>query len=295
MIIVQTAAGTLSPSDLITARYRTDLVPVPVSLELVTKRTTELTEALALGQLIQVGEQSLKIIKSSQIKSDTIQDDQLLGGIAVTAIPDGLHNLIYPASRAIILRQTGFAQAYRASGAGMRILRDIPLPDFVCLRGQIPTTEIARRLQQECAVMAPEASGLEVVRLDDLMKAEPVAALDAAAVQWQDNPHATTRQIPQIATLAPDGSLVTMGQPDQPTVIYQPRLDGRRNRNMQRVLCTRATISRPMDKRFQAGRIVQVGDRRLVILTTLDVVTTGAMGGGSAAMTQCWLAMIGER
>lgn len=285
--------GNLIPaSDLVSATMRTDLIPVPVSLELVAQRTAKLEADLAVGKRLMLGTDAIPmvIVKSQVVKTQIIRDADTLGAIAVVAVLAGCEALIKPSPKAIILSGTSLAAACRACGGRSPFGTDIPLPEFVCLKGGMPTAEIARRLQEEGAAIRYRGGKMHGVRLPDLFSGQPVATFDASAVQWEDNDAVVNRQVVSVVSLAVDGVTVYGDPSGVRPVVYRGGLDSRRAKNMERVLVTRGRMLRPSDDRLQAGELVQVGDRRLVILTAAHRIDTGALGGSSAMATKVWLA-----
>lgn len=283
--------ASVASQDLLSVRLRTDLVPVPVSLELVVQRNAELASRLVDQAKLWLGDMPLTIVKTEDYRSQLLRDGMAIGGIKVIAVLQGCESLLYPASRAVILSATSFAEVYRACGATVTFAEDVPLPDFVCLKGQIPTMGIARCLQQEAACLRYTEQGLSVVRLSQLFQGEPIAAFDPSDVTWISNQAVVSASIPKTVSIASDGSSVVQADGnDSRSVIYRARLDHRQIQNLRTVLVTHATLQRPLNPDWQSGRWVQVGDRRLVILTALQRIDTAAMGGNAVFASKLWLA-----
>ena len=77
----------ISASELIVATLRTDLVPVPVSVEFAVKHTKELEQQLVYGAELLVTDipHSFEIVYANLIKSQTIKEDGRIGGISFKA------------------------------------------------------------------------------------------------------------------------------------------------------------------------------------------------------------------
>lgn len=285
--------GRIIPGDqLLTATLRTDLVPVPLSLEFVVQSSPELGKALVQGAELRVGEEGfpVTIVKVQPMRTQIIRDNAALGAIAVVAILSGCVPLIQPAERAVIANETSVAGAYRAAGARIAFSRDIPMPRFVCLVGRTPTHELARRLQEEAAVVRFATGKLQALCLDELMTGQPVMRMDPSAVQWIESPQVERRLSVSVVSLDADGATVVGDPVDGRPVIYLGGLDTRRTANMARILVTRGILVRPLDFSLQAGTLLQVGERKVVILTAAHRVDTGAMGGATAMASKLWLA-----
>ena len=289
--------GTMIPGNLLlSATLRTDLVPVPLSLEFVTQSAPELEKALVKGAELRIGEEMLPvtIIKVQTMRTQIVRDNAALGAIAVVAILSGCVPLIEPARRAVIQSDTSIAAAYRSCGAKVAFSADIPIPKFVCLVGHTPTVEIARGLQEEAAVVMLKKGKVQAIRLADLMSGSTSWQFDPSAMQWIDSPAAEQRLAVSVVSLDDDGVTVNGDPKEGRPVIYLGGLDTRRAKNLERVLMTRAVMIRPLDYRMQAGDMVQAGDRKMVILTAAHRFDTGAMGGATAMVSKLWLAEVSK-
>jgi hypothetical protein len=293
MLLIMAKTGQiLDGSLLLSATFRTDLVPVPATLEFTVKSSAQLETDLVVGAEVLVGDSSLSmtLVRVQPLKTQTIKDGSRVGGIACVGVLTGCLRLIDSISRAVILKDATVGGALRACGASLAFSDDLPLSEFVCLKGQLPTVEVAKRLQQEAAVMMVSGGRLSVMRIDALMKAEPVGRFDPSSVVWHDSPVVTALSTPSFVSVAADGSGIEGAQTrDGRPVRYYPKLNERQLKNMQKVLICRGVMTRPLDATLQAGSTIWVGDRRLVILTAAHRVDTGAIGGNAAHVSKVWL------
>ena len=296
MQIVITASNKLiSASESMLATLRTDLVPVPLSFEFSVKATPELEAQLKVGAEILVGNisQPLEIVLVQPIKSQTIKDDRRIGAISCIAVLSGCKKLLTHAERAAILEQTSFNSAIRACGTrNIRLGDDLPLPEFICLKGSLPTARLALYLQQEAAVICFRNNKLCVLKLDVLFKQEPLMKLDPSEVHWLSSDQREKLQKSSYVSIEQDGSTVigddttTVGQ----AVIQRAGLDVRQLKNMEKVLIPRGTIQRPLNMELMAGLLVEISQTKYVILTAAHHVETGAVGGNVGSTTKLWLA-----
>ena len=291
IIIVASTGHMISGADLITATLRTDLVPVPVTLELVAASTPTLDKALVVGSELLVGELgiSITLVKAIPVKTQVIKDGRRIGGIACTGVLTSCKKLREPVNNAINLTDTTFGGAIRASGATIAIADDLPLPRFVCLKGQTPSIQLAKYLQQEAAVITFRRGRLSILKVDSLLAAEPIAKYDPSAVAWINNPTVHAAKTPSFVSIGTDGSTVegentTPGKP----VLYMPGVDTRQLKNLEKVLITRGIMLRPLDYKLQAGQVVQVGSKKLAILTSANHVNT-SVASSSVMATKVWL------
>lgn len=121
--------------------------------------------------------------------------------------------MIEPTNRAIILSNTSFAEIFRACGCRLAVELDLPVSSFVCLRGQIPTTLIAKALQQESAVMFLRQGRLVFWRVSELLKEPPLLRYDPSAVQWENNPVVLAKSKISFFSVALDGSTIERPTP----------------------------------------------------------------------------------
>lgn len=296
-IVIAASNKLISASELMLDTLRSDLVPVPLSFEFSVKATPELEAQLKVGAEILVGNinQPLEIVLVQPIKSQTIKDDRRIGAISCIAVLSGCKKLLTHAERAVILEQASFNSAIRACGArNIRLGDDLPLPEFICLKGRLPTARLALYLQQEAAVICFRNNKLCVLKLDAIFKQEPVMKLDSSEVHWLSSDQREKLQKSSYVSVEQDGSTVigddttTAGQ----AVVQRAGLDARQLKNMEKVLIPRGTIQRPLNMELMAGLLVEISQTKYVILTAAHQVETGAVGGNVGSTTKLWLASL---
>jgi len=294
MNILLSDGGGIPASGLISVIYRSDLVPVPISLELVVKADDRLQKLLSVSSLLTLPSGAVvTVVKSQVINEQSIKMGRRIAAIHVIAVLAGCEALLSVAPRAIELKGTSFNEVYRALGAKIRIKRDIKLARFVCLKGQSPTAAIAMALQKEAAVMVYQNSGLNVTRLNELFVGDTIL-FDKSAVQWVENPNLIHHDNTNYLSIDDNGTDILGSARANRTVRYFPRADNRELQNLRRVLITKATINRPLDDRLEAGRLVTVEDKKLAILTAAHRYDSGALGGQAITASKAWLAQIEE-
>lgn len=278
--------------NLISAIYRTDMVPVPVSLELVVKADDRLRELFTIGRKMTTPKDvGLVIVKSQVINEQSIKAGRRIAAIHIIAVLAGCEALLGVTNKAVSLKNTSFNEVYRALGAKIRIKRDIKLASFICLKGQLPTTPIALALQKEAAVIRFDDDGVSVVRLNELMLGESIL-FDKSAVQWIESPNAVKHGNTNYLSIDDNGSDILGTANAERSIQYYPRADTRELQNLRRILITKAQITRQLDDRLAAGKLITVNDQRLVVLTSANNYESGALGGRSVMATKAWLAQI---
>ena len=278
--------------NLISAIYRTDLVPVPVTLELVVKADDRLRDLLTIDRKMTMPKGvPLVIVKSQVINEQAIKAGRRVTAIHVIAVIAGCEALLGVTNKAVHLENTNFNEVYRALGAKVRIKRDIKLASFTCLKGQLPTVTIALALQREAAVVCSTDSGLSVIRLNEIVS-EDAILFDKSAVQWIDNPNAIKHGNVNYLSIDDNGSDILGTAKAERSIQYYPRADTRELQNLRRILITKATITRQLDERLDAGKTISVDGQSLITLTGVHTYESGAVGGRSVAATKAWLAQV---
>lgn len=277
---------------LLSATLRTDLVPVPVTLEFSVKGTETLKKKIVIGAEVFLTDKQIpiKIIDVRSLGTQTIKDGSRVEGIAAIGVLSGCELLIERINKAVIQYETSFGAAMRACGCKSAFDKDLPLPKFVLFRGNLPTDEIAIRAQEEAAVICYQGGKLNALRIDQILSRETIISLDPSAVVFKDSPFLEKKQTPSFITIANDGFTVEGDLKERKPSAFRALADSRITKNLEKILLTRGTILRPLDLSLYAGNTVQVGDRKMAILTSAHRVDTGALGGPSVMATKLWLA-----
>lgn len=287
--------SSIGGGNLISAIYRTDLVPVPVTLELVVKADDRLHDLLLVDKTLTTPKGvSLTIVKSQVINEQSIKAGKRIAALHVIAVLSGCEALLGVTKKAVSLTNTSFNEVYRALGAKVRIKRDIKLASFVCLKGQMPTVAIAKALQKESAVICHSEQGLSVIRLNELMIGE-ATLFDKSAVQWIDHPNAIRHGNTNYLSIDDNGSDILGTARSERSIEYYPRADNRELQNLRRILITKATITRQLDDRLDAGKLIVVDNKTLVTLTAAHKFESGVLGGPAVMATKAWLAQVEDR
>lgn len=277
---------------LLSATLRTDLVPVPVTLEFSVKANATLKQKIVVGAEVFITDKQIpiKIVDVRSLGNQTVKDGERVEGIAAIGVLSGCELLIERTNKAVIQYETSFSAAMRACGCKSAFGKDLPLPKFVLFRGHLPTDEIAIRAQEEAAVICYRDGKLNALRIDQILSQEPIISLDPSAVVFKDSPLLEKKQTPSFITIAKDGFTVEGELNERKPSAFRALADSRITKNLEKVLLTRATILRPLDLSLLAGTTVQVGDRKMAILTSAHRVDTGALGGASVMASKLWLA-----
>ena len=278
----------LPTSHLLSAVLRTDLVPVPVSLELEVRHDDELAKQLAEGQKIFVTGKAveLQIIKSQIKQSPQIPDR---GMIQVTAVLSSCVAIGYRRQKAVILKSNSLGAIYKACGAKVSIKNDFTVPLFVSFLGQVPSELIAKVLQEEAAVVRLSGKQLDCVRLADLMKQAPKLSLPQGFGEQIASGFLERHLVPSFYSTGDNRAVVKGNTKKVRAIQYTPRHSERAANNMTSALITKQVLNLSYNDDYQAGDVFNIGGVAMAIITAAHVYETENEGDGGNQYTRLWL------
>ena len=127
---------------LCSAVLRSDLAPIPCTLEAEVRLTDEIEAArLVEGKTLKTAaDDSFTIVKAQRITGRATQGDRVQEGVRITALLTACLPIAYVRDRAIIKEGAGLAAIYRSAGATIKgIDGDFPVPRFYCPIGETPS------------------------------------------------------------------------------------------------------------------------------------------------------------
>lgn len=288
-MLIQFSNDTLLPTGfLLSAVLRTDLVPVPVSLELEVRHDDELAKQLAEGQKIFVTGKAieLQIIKSQIKQSPQIPDR---GMIQVTAVLSSCVAIGYRRQKAVILKSNSLGAIYKACGAKVSIKNDFTVPLFVSFLGQVPSEMIAKVLQEEAAVVRLSGKQLDCVRLADLMKQAPKLSLPQGVGEQIESGFLERHLVPSFYSTGDNRAVVKGNTKKVRAMQYTPRHSERAANNMTSALITKQVLNLSYNDDYQAGDLFNIGNTPMAIITAAHVYETENEGEGGNQYTRLWL------
>lgn len=288
-MLIQFSNDTLLPTGfLLSAVLRTDLVPVPVSLELEVRHDDELAKQLAEGQKIFVTGKAieLQIIKSQIKQSPQIPDR---GMIQVTAVLSSCVAIGYRRQKAVILKSNSLGAIYKACGAKVSIKNDFTVPLFVSFLGQVPSEMIAKVLQEEAAVVRLSGKQLDCVRLADLMKQAPKLSLPQGVGEQIESGFLERHLVPSFYSTGDNRAVVKGNIKKVRAMQYTPRHSERAANNMTSALITKQVLNLSYNDDYQAGDLFNIGNTPMAIITAAHVYETENEGEGGNQYTRLWL------
>ncbi|MEJ7806813.1 MAG: hypothetical protein WKG03_12950, partial [Telluria sp.] len=151
---------------ILSACLRYDMAPIPVTFEGQIRLTSETAPLIQDGELIRVNEIPFRIIKCEPLRNagGGVQGDQPLSAVSITAFPDALVGVARRRRAAVICMDSTFSSIYRSCGATAGVDGDMNIGRFACFKGEVPTVQLARVLQEESAVLVWKAGRVKVVR-----------------------------------------------------------------------------------------------------------------------------------
>lgn len=264
---------------------RSDLSPTPRNLEFTVKLIKGVENRLTKGTVIWSGRENLaykilKVAKAAPLGEVQGKDQQQ--AMNVIAVLDSCSALSDPRAQAVVMRGQPFSAALRSCGAYLRIdpQSDFIVPRFTCLRGSIPSFGLNTVLQEEGAAMVLANGKLKLMRLTDIAKQAPIddiGQVDTSATISSE--FLELMQIPSFYSVDDTGAIVTGQMGDSRVISFMPRGDARQLRNASCVLVRAKTVDSQQCQQIQAGHVLTVGGKNLVVITAAHaaIQKTGAM------------------
>lgn len=297
MILTLSDGKQLRGDLLVSARLRYDMAPIPVTLESDIRLDASIKPLLSQGSMLstQAGDQ-LRIIKSTEVVSKSVQGDKEMKVIRVTALLDACYPAALVRSRAIIKEGAALSEIYRAAGCSLRSIdADLPVTRFYCPVGETPTFQIARILQEEGGGVRWKNGRLQFMRLIDIFRQKPSFDLPVGESDHVDSGFLERHEVPWFFSLNDAGGFV-MGNRDKPRVVrFAPHKDVSRLYNMTRSIIHRKSQKTDFDIRITAGDLANVaGEGKMTVVTAAHVFESGTDDGGAQnAYTRLWLGSLG--
>ena len=288
-MFIQLSDDKLLPSShLLSAILRTDLIPVPVSLELEVRHDDELAKQLAEGQKIFVTGKAIELqIIKSHIKQSPQTPDR--GIIQITAVLSSCVAIGYRRQKAVILKSNSLGAIYKACGAKVSIKNDFTVPLFVSFLGQVPSEMIAKVLQEEAAIVRLNGKQLDCVRLADLMKQDPKLSLPQGFGEQIVSGFLERHLVPSFYSTGDNRAVIKGNTKKVRAIQYTPRHSERAANNMTSALITKQVLNFGFNDDYQAGDVFNIGSAPMIIVTAAHVYETENEGESGNQYTRLWL------
>lgn len=250
---------------------RSDLTPVPRTVELTVKVSGDIQERLKVGANFWTGREMLKyeVVKLDRADpSGVVQGTEQRQAMTVTALLASCAQIAYRRPTAVIAEGRTLGALFRACGATASIADDFTVKRFACMRGQVPSFQLAIALQEEAAALVLRNKKLSVVRLPDLFNKTAIDAVGQADTTAKiESEFLERHEVPSYFSTAENNAFVMGAFENARTSVYWPRADEGTLRNMSKVLVLRKVVPSAMCQEVNAGDMMVVEGEKLVVIT----------------------------
>lgn len=297
MEIGLSASGELLPVDLIhRGVLRSDLTPVPRTLELTVDLLDDMEQRLAVGASVWAGSEWLeyRVAKTEpHVPLGQVQGERQRQGMSVTAILADCAGLAYPCERAVVQYGKTFSAAYRAAGGRLPFAADLPLPAFVCFVGQFATRSLAQVLQEAGAALVLRDGQASVMRLRDLLKEPPQESIEqVASTARVDSDLLELHAVPTFYSLDDAGAVMMGDRARGRSMQFMPRASQTNLNSASHVPVQRQVLPCAYAPHVRAGDVIEVMGQPLFVITGAHA--WARQEGVVSARSQLWLGGINE-
>jgi len=250
---------------------RSDLAPVPRTVEFTAKLIDGVEDRLVEGASFWSGRENLRyeIVHTDKAQPlGQVQGKSQQQSMNVTGLLYNCANVAKPRQTAIVQEGQTFGAAYRSSGAYASIANDFVVPRFTCFRGFEPSVQLVQILQEEGAALVLRNGQISAIRLVDLMAQSPVddiGQVDSAAKVTSE--FQQFQQVPSYFSTNDKADLVFGPMNQGRRMSFQPGMDLRQLRNASSVLVRTKTVDSMICQQIVAGDVLRVAGENLVVLT----------------------------
>ena len=270
---------------------RSDLTPIPRSLEFTVKLIDGVQDKLKVGTSVWAGRENLRyeIVKTDRAQPiGQVQGKNQQQAMKVTALLERCASVARPLNSAVVLTNTTLGAIYRSCGAFMPVASDFAVPRFTCFKGREPSYPLAQALQEEGAALVLRGGKIMAMRLTDMAKQAPVA--DIGQVDSSAKIESEFLQLQDIPSFysVDDNAAMVMGQMGQARRLsFMARADQRQLRNASCVLVRSKTVDSTICQQIQAGDVLRVGGDNLVVITAAHAFEN--LEGAQESRSRLWL------
>lgn len=264
---------------------RSDLSPIPRTLEATLRWDADIFDIVQEGKLIEAGPERnrFRVARFERLESNAgTQGGRPVAAMKITALMDEVHQVAFQRSRAVVFNSQSLGAIYRACGATVKVGSDFVIPRFSVFVGDVPTPAIAIALQEEGGVLRVKPdSSIEFVRIPDLFKQDVIATIPEDAPESVQSQFEERHSIPFFYSVNASGALIFGDRQSTRTAMFVPRKTERELRLMTKVLIRRNIVTLPYNPGATAGQLIKVGGKDLVIITAAHAYFSGADGEGN--------------
>lgn len=275
---------------------RSDLAPVPRTVEMTLQNKDGLEQKLAEGASFWTGRELLeyRVVKVARDKPvAVIQGKDQLSSFSVTGLLASCAEIAFRRPRAVIRERASLGELYRACGAKAAIANDFPVPRFACFAGQVPSIHLAKSMQEESAVLVFRDKRLSIERIADLFRQAPKDSIGQTdSTDLIQSEFLQRHEIPAFYSLGADGGFVFGAFENARQFQYMPRSDERTLRNASRVLVTKRIADSQLAEQINAGDVMDVMGEKHVVVTAAHVMQREE--GVTESNSKFWLGIMSK-
>lgn len=272
MNVLLSETGDQLPTDVVLRWVsRSDLAPVPRTIEFTAKLIDGVEKRLVNGASFWSGRENLRyeIVHTDKAQPlGQVQGSSQQQAMTVTGLLHNCASVAKPRQTAVVQEGQTFGAAFRACGAYASIANDFVVPRFTCFRGFEPSVHLVQVLQEEGAALVLRNGQISATRLVDLMAQQPVdtigqvdssAKVESVMHQYQ--------QVPSYYSTDDKADLLNGPMGEGRRMHFQPGLDLRQLRNASSVLVRTKTVDSMICQQIIAGDVLRVAGENLVVIT----------------------------
>lgn len=292
---VYAADGSPLRGDLVTKVIeRSDLTPIPCTVELEALSTVETRAAIKEGAVVQIGADQTEylIVKAGMAHGEVQRGDRDADTIQAVGILNSCAALSRRLQRSIIREGSTFGEIYRSIGATAQVESDFAVPRFAALSGFIPTPEIAKVLQEEAAVVFFADGKVRFRRLTELVGTAAEITYPVDRFESMTSDLLERHSVPFVVTTSPSNEIVSTKRESARGAAYRPRGDTRILNNMGIALVQRRRMNQGLSPTVHAGTRIDIGGEPHIVITAAHIHMLGDDGGSGKELTQLWLGVL---
>lgn len=292
------SAGRVIRGDLVRrVVLRTDLTPIPATVEIEVAIDESTTRTITDGAVIQVSGRRIPFqISKPQVIADSgsEQGGRVAGVIRAIGIHAGTAALAVPLQRSIIREGASWAEIYRVIGATSVVAQDFAVPQFSAFVGSTPTAMIAKVLQEEAGAVFLKGGKLYFRRLDELMHEKAAYSMDNDRTEAVTSSMLERNQLPMVLTTSASGQIQIGGRETGRSLVYRPRADSRILANMSKALLLRRKIKQGLSLDTNAGTRIDILGRPYVVITAAHQWASPGVETDGGEFSQFWLGELSQ-
>lgn len=274
------------------AVIRSDLVPIPVTLELDIRVEEDSKIFFEQGKKLYTGNgDEFTILKSEVVSSGKIQGGNMAQFVSIIAVLSALIDACYVKDRSIRKVKTNLSDVYRSIGCKLQgIDGDFSVSEFNCLAGEPPSFQISVILQESGGVITWLDGRLGFKTYNDLFSQEPLTDIPIYSAESVSSGFIERHEIPTFYSVNDQGDFIYGNQNKSRTLRFVPNKDEITLRNMSTCLVLKQVSRIGYNDNIRAGDLIQVNEKdSLVVITAAHVFSVGIDGDPARQYTKLWL------